>query len=209
LRLLWLREIFNIFFFFFFFWKDDERQSKELDSEENLKKSETTKNVKICLILKRNCRIWENCDLWWSIRHFSIEIFRVSFLASSSFWWIFVICFTTLFHFWKNDFNCRSLINFAISSSRLGWPSGWVEPELGRSTLGLSRVEHRFSARRIESSASVLFARIERIRIIVRRVELNKDFCSSDLNELECMFDDLNRTYSSVRCSNSSLACSS
>jgi hypothetical protein len=31
----------------------------------------------------------------------------------------------------------------------LGWPSGWVEPELGRPTLGLGRVGHSASARRV------------------------------------------------------------
>ncbi len=101
------------------------------------------------------------------------------------------------------------LLRWSSSLFVLEWPSNWIEPELGRLILGLGRIEHRFFARRIESNASVLFARIERIRVIVRRIELNLVFCSNDLNELKCMFDDLNRTYSFVRCSNSSLACSS
>jgi hypothetical protein len=85
-------------------------------------------------------------------------------------------------------------IESKTTNSFVEWSSNWVEPELGRSILGLRRIEHRFFIRRVESSASVLFARIERIRVTVRRIELNKDFCSSDLNELKCLFNELNRT---------------
>jgi hypothetical protein len=74
------------------------------------------------------------------------------------------------------------LIHSTISStshhSSIEWPSSWIEPELGRSTLGLGRVEHSVSARRIEP---------------------DKHFWSRGLIEFEFLFDELNRTRIFVR----------
>jgi hypothetical protein len=62
--------------------------------------------------------------------------------------------FTNLFVFmffharWRRDLFW--LIHLTIQwLSILGWPSSWVEPELGRPILGLGRVEHSASARRV------------------------------------------------------------
>ncbi len=65
----------------------------------------------------------------------------------------------------------------------LGWPSGWLHPELGCPTLGLSRVEHRPFARRVGSDKGfwpsglkglgVLFDELNQTRRFVRRSELN------------------------------------
>jgi hypothetical protein len=65
-----------------------------------------------------------------------------------------------------------------ISMIFLGWSSSWVEPELGRLTLGLSRVGH------------ILLARADRT---------NWGFCPGGLLELGLLFDGLNRTRIFVR----------
>jgi hypothetical protein len=74
-------------------------------------------------------------------------------------------------------------------SSHVEWSSNWVEPELGRSTLGLSRVEHSASARRVEpdkhfwpsglAGFEFLFDGLNRTQRFVRRVESNRHICSS------------------------------
>jgi hypothetical protein len=56
---------------------------------------------------------------------------------------------------------------------RIEWPSNWIEPELGRSILGLGRIEHSVSARRVES---------------------DKHFWPSGLIGFGFLFDELNRT---------------
>jgi hypothetical protein len=71
----------------------------------------------------------------------------------------------------------------------LEWPSGWVEPEIGRSTLGLSRVEHSTSARRIEpdkhfwpsglNEFGLSFDKLNRTQRLVRRIKSNRHTCSS------------------------------
>jgi hypothetical protein len=54
--------------------------------------------------------------------------------------------------------------------NQLGWPSGWVELELGRPTLGLGRVGHTLFAPRVGPDAPLLSGRVEGVRFLVRRV---------------------------------------
>jgi hypothetical protein len=81
---------------------------------------------------------------------------------------------------WRNSFTSISLIE---------WSSGWVEPELGRPTLGLGRVEHTLLARADRTGwgfcpngsngLRFLSGRITRARTFVRRVESNRHTCPS------------------------------
>jgi hypothetical protein len=76
------------------------------------------------------------------------------------------------------------------TSYSLGWPSGWVEPELGRPTLGLGRVGHTSSVRKGWTGSgscptnwtgqALLAERVDRVRVLVRRIESNRSICSSN-----------------------------
>jgi hypothetical protein len=83
----------------------------------------------------------------------------------------------------------RRLTIFFEEALSIEWPSCWVEPELGRSILGLGRIEHISSVRKdwagsdscstSEIEQALLIERIDRIRILVRRIESNRHTCSS------------------------------
>jgi hypothetical protein len=66
---------------------------------------------------------------------------------------------------------------------KLEWSSSWVESELEYSILDLSRIEHILLARASQTSW---------------------DFCSSELLELELLFNEMNRTNIFVRANYSS-----
>jgi hypothetical protein len=72
---------------------------------------------------------------------------------------------------------------------RLGWPLGWVEPELGRPTLGLGRVGHTLLARAGRTDwgfcpdgsdgLRFLSGRVTRARTFVRRIGSDRHTCPS------------------------------
>jgi hypothetical protein len=110
---------------------------------------------------------------------------------------VFLQCEVSLHHYVTSShvvFKYHVFVYFTSLSSffnkktkfSIEWPSGWVEPELGRPTLGLGRVGHRPLARRVEPSAPLLSGRIGRVRVLFRRVESNKNFCPLERSTRDC-----------------------
>jgi hypothetical protein len=85
----------------------------------------------------------------------------------------------TQYHYWRR--HCDQF--------ELGWPSGWVEPELGRPTLGLDRVGHILLARagrtgwgfcpNGSNGLGFLSGRVTRARTFVRRIGSDRHTCPS------------------------------
>jgi hypothetical protein len=90
---------------------------------------------------------------------------------------------------WFMSVDC-SLILSVVHLFCIEWPSGWVEPELGRPILGLGRIGHTLFARASwtgwgfcpngSDGLRFLFERITRSRTFARRIESDRHTCSSN-----------------------------
>ncbi len=121
-------------------------------------------------------RTTKRCYFMFKITRSYFHIQRVSSFLSWLLIYVFDISFSSN-EFFLSSFstNNENFSHFSFNI-KIEWPSNWVEPELGRSTLGLSRVGHRSPVRRVEPGSPVLSERVERVRVFVRRVESNTAF---------------------------------